>query len=383
MINVAYFSNQFASVDGHGIARYAHHLYDSLNDPRQDINLFPVAGSSSCTKVELNELKQRTNLQMLPLGSKFFPLVWKYFDLPQIEQLIRNEVDIVHVLSLGYPIPTRKPFVVTIHDIGPLTHPQFFTKKDQWLMKDSLKQAFDKSSAMICVSQATADAVEKYSLKKYNSSVLDRLHVIHEGVSQEFFELENIENIPDYDKVSSLLSKPFILTVGKISPRKNIQTVLESFSRLKNELPDYQIITVGGDGWDFKNIKSKTVDYGIQDSVHFLGYVSDELLRFLYRQASLFVYPSLFEGFGLTVLEAMACGCPVITSNTTSLPEVAGDAAVLIDPSNVDELCKQMLFLCKNDDLRNQYIEKGLKRAKYFTWEKAASQTNKVYQSIL
>ena len=103
---------------------------------------------------------------------------------------------------------------------------------------------------------------------------------------------------------------------------------------------------------------------------------------YIERPAYLYILLYL-KALDLQFSEAMACGCPVITSNTTSLPEVAGDAAVLIDPSNVDELCKQMLFLCKNDDLRNQYIEKGLKRAKYFTWEKAASQTNKVYQSIL
>ena len=316
-------------------------------------------------------------------GRKTTPLAWILFIFPFIENGISNQIDIVHALSLGYKVATGKPYVVTIHDIGPLTHPQFFTKKDQWFMKGSLKQAVKKGAAMICVSQATADAVEAYALANYNKSVKERLHVVHEGVDAAFFKAPKVEEITDFHLVESLLNTPFVLTVGQISPRKNLQTVLEAFSKLKDELPNLQLITVGGNGWGYDKVKEQVNLLGLEKRVHFLDYVSDDLLRFLYRKAVVFVYPSLFEGFGLTVLEAMASSCPVITSNTSSLPEIAGDAAILINPEDVEELSYNIVLVSTNKEKRAEMTAKGLQRAKTFTWEKAASMTQKVYESVI
>lgn len=383
MINVGYFSNQFASSKGHGIARYAHHLYNALLKSKNALTLLPVSASTNCTLEELNALQQRTGLKVLPWGRKVTPLAWIFFNFPFLEMGLYSKLDLVHALSLGYKVATRKPYVVTIHDIGPLTHPQYFTKKDQWFMKASLKQALNKSSAMICVSQATADAVESYALDTCGKSVIERLHVIHEGVDEVFFKAPDVATITDINLVESLLDTPYILTVGQISPRKNLQSVLEAFSKLKDELPNHQLITVGGNGWDYSLIKDKAKALGLEDRVHFLGYVSDDLLRLLYRQAVVFVYPSLFEGFGLTVLEAMACGCPVITSNTTSLPEVSGDAALLINPTDVDALLENILDVCKNNQKRAELVDKGLRRAKNFSWNKAAELTHNVYKSVV
>jgi glycosyltransferase involved in cell wall biosynthesis len=382
MIHIGYFSNQFASFNGHGIARYAHHLYKALLQNNTSLALHPISASTNGNKEELNTLKLRTGLQVLPWGRKTTPLAWMFFNFPFLENGISNQVDIVHALSLGYKVATLKPYVVTIHDIGPLTHPQFFTKKDQWFMKGSLKQAVKKAAAMICVSQATADAVEAYALANYNKSVKERLHVVHEGVDATFFKAPNIEEITDYHIVKSLLNTSFVLTVGQISPRKNLQTVLRAFNKLKDKLPNLQLITVGGNGWDYDKVKEQVKVLGLENRVHFLGYVSDDLLRFLYRKAVVFVYPSLFEGFGLTVLEAMASSCPVITSNTTSLPEIAGDAAILINPEDVDELSANLVLVSTNKKIREQMITKGLQRAKTFTWKRAADLTFDLYKNI-
>jgi glycosyltransferase involved in cell wall biosynthesis len=382
MIHIGYFSNQFASFNGHGIARYAHHLYKALLQNNTSLALHPISASTNGTKEELNTLKLRTGLQVLPWGRKTTPLAWMFFNFPFLENGISNQVDIVHALSLGYKVATLKPYVVTIHDIGPLTHPQFFTKKDQWFMKGSLKQAVNKGAAMICVSQATADAVEAYALANYNQSVKERLHVVHEGVDATFFKAPNIEEITDYHIVKSLLNTSFVLTVGQISPRKNLQTVLRAFNKLKDKLPNLQLITVGGNGWDYDKVKEQVKVLGLENRVHFLGYVSDDLLRFLYRKAVVFVYPSLFEGFGLTVLEAMASSCPVITSNTSSLPEISGDAAILINPEDVDELSANIALVSTNKKIREQMITKGLQRVKTFTWEKAAALTFDIYKNI-
>ena len=382
MIHVCYFSNQFASSKGHGISRYTHHLYNALLQNNTSLALHPVSASTNATLEEIDALKSQTGLQVLPWGRKVTPLAWIFFNFPFLENGITNQIDIVHALSLGYKVATLKPYVVTIHDIGPLTHPQFFTKKDQWFMKGSLKQAVKKAAAMICVSQATADAVEDYALANYNTSVKERLHVVHEGVDEVFFKIPEIDKITDFHLVASLLSTPFVLTVGQISPRKNLQTVLRAFIKLKKELPNLQLITVGGNGWDYGKVKEQVKALGLENRVHFLGYVSDDLLRFLYRKAVVFVYPSFFEGFGLTVLEAMASSCPVITSNTTSLPEIAGDAAILINPEDVEKLSNNISLVCNNKKIREQMITKGLQRAKTFTWEKAAALTFDIYKNI-
>ena len=383
MIHIGYFSNQFASFSGHGIARYAHHLYKALMQNNKSLVLHPVSVSTNATLEEIAALKSRTGLQVLPWGRKVTPLAWIFFNFPFLENGITNQIDIVHALSLGYKVATLKPYVVTIHDIGPLTHPQFFTKKDQWFMKGSLKQAVKKASAMICVSQATADAVEDYALANYNTSVKERLHVVHEGVDAIFFKSPKIEDITDYNIVKSLLNTSFVLTVGQISPRKNLQTVLRAFNKLKDKLPNLQLIIVGGNGWDYVKVKEQVKALGLENRVHFLGYVSDDLLRFLYSKAVVFVYPSLFEGFGLTVLEAMASSCPVITSNTTSLPEVSGDAAILINAEDVDELSDNILLVSTNKKVREEMITKGLQRAKTFTWKRTAQLTNNIYSKII
>jgi glycosyltransferase involved in cell wall biosynthesis len=383
MIHVGYFSNQFASSKGHGIARYARHLYNALLHKNTSLVLHPISASTNGTLEEIDALKSRTGLTVLPWGRKVTPLSWMFFNFPFLENGVSNQIDIVHALSLGYKVATLKPYVVTIHDIGPLTHPQFFTKKDQWFMKGSLKQAVKKATAMICVSQATADAVEDYAVANYNQSVKERIHVVHEGVDSIFLKAPLVEEITDFHIAESLLNNPFVLTVGQISPRKNLQAVLEAFSTLKDEIPNLQLIAVGGNGWDIGKVEEQINTLGLKNRVYFLGYVSDELLRYLYRKALVFVYPSLFEGFGLTVLEAMASKCPVITSNNSSLPEIAGDAAILINPNDITELSTNILYVYNNPEKRAQMISDGFERAKFFSWDKAAKLTQKVYEKVI
>lgn len=380
-MRVAYFSNQFSSRQGHGIARYAHELYDALVALDGDDEITPVAAWSDRDDINLRQLQERTGLQILPWGRKLTPLAWTYLGSPRIESWLDKPADIVHAVSLGYPVATKKPYVVTVHDIGPLTHPEYFSEAPAGIMERSLKQAVKQAAALICVSQATADELKGYVFERYGENIEDRIHVVLEGVGKEFFEPSNMECLDSLDKLPSQ-DVPFILSAGKISPRKNFQGVIEALGKLKDCVP-HHLVAVGGDGWDFEQVKDLVREYGIEDRVHFVGYVSDEQLRALYRRASVYVHASLFEGFGLTVLEAMASGCPVVTSNCSSLPEVAGDAAILVDPQHADDIASAIVSVCDDGEMFELLRRKGISRAKTFSWNSCAAGVRAVYDAVL
>lgn len=376
--HIAYFSNQFSNRAGHGIARYARHLFKALAK-RKNTKVVPIAAWSDKPRAELESLIHETGLKILPGGRRFIAGTWTYFGLPRLEWLYPSKVDIVHAVAMGYPIATAKNLVVTVHDIGPLTHPQYFSDTPPWLMEKSLKQTIDNAKAIICVSQTTQNELLKYVMEKYRRDISDKCHVVMEGVDEIFFEKVEPSTLAHFDL--DLEKTNFILAAGKLSPRKNVKQVMKALSMIKKDVP-HHLVCVGGDGWDFEGIKEHAVALGIEDRVHFLGYVSDDELRALYRMASAFVYPSLFEGFGLTILEAMASECPVITSNRSSLPEVAGDAAYLIDPDDAQQIGEAIRNIIQNEELRNEMISKGLARAKEFSWEKCAEGVEKVYLKV-
>ena len=178
------------------------------------------------------------------------------------------------------------------------------------------------------------------------------------------------------------LPRSYLFYVGNISKHKNVDKIIEAFKKIKSKT-NYKLVIAGKLSFGSKDIKKKIKDLDLQDDVIFTGYVPEEDLPALYNGASLFVYPSFYEGFGLPPLEAMQCGCPVITSNTSSLPEVVGNAGIMVDPNDVDELAKQMERVLTNKKLQQKMRKAGLKQAKKFSWEKCARETLKVYEEVL
>lgn len=376
MVRVAYFSNQFADLEGHGLARYSRQLYGALTQNCNDIEIQPVAAWSSMGKDDLHSLKLRTGLKILPWGRRLTPLCWAYLNRPKIESWLNDPIDIVHAVALGYPIATQKPYVVTIHDIGPLTHPEFFTNTKPWVMQKSMVQAVDCAAAIICVSKSTANEVQTYLGKDLDR----RIHVVYEGVDEKFFNpvsYDFIDNKPGFPAKGV----PYILTTGKMSPRKNLPRIIRALKLLKDTI-SFDLVFVGAKGWEMKEIYSELKGSGMSSRVHFPGYVTDKELRCLYTHAHAYVHPSLYEGFGLTVLEAMAMGCPVVTSNTFSLPEVAGDAAILVNPKSTEDIAQGILQVCDDENGRKKLIEKGKLRAKTFTWKKCAENISAVYRQV-
>ena len=378
VLKIAYFSNQFSDVRGHGIARYSRELFDALRTLQPSCEITPVAAWGGVDGVQLGQLQSDTGLQILPWGRKLTPLAWTLLNRPKIENGLSGPVDLVHALALGYPIATNKPYIVTVHDLGPLTHPEYFSAKGRWIMKLSLAQAIKKADGIICVSQSTANELEAYVGGR---RIADIIRVVHEGVSPQFLA-------PPANSCAKILAQlgigdtPFLLSVGAISPRKNTLRIIQALTRLADVIP-HHLVLVGGEGWAMQKVYEALGDSAIADRVHMAGYVSDRQLRSLFAAASVYLHPSLYEGFGLTVLEAMAQGCPVVTSNVYSLPEVAGDAALLVDPTSVAEIADAIEAICTDSALACGLADRGRERIKAFSWQACAAGVMDVYRSVL
>ena len=174
-----------------------------------------------------------------------------------------------------------------------------------------------------------------------------------------------------------------ILNIGTLEPRKNVVTLVKAFKKLlERECKDYILVIAGEKGWLYKKIFEEIESSGMEKSIRILGVVRDEDLPLLYNCADLFVYPSLYEGFGLPPLEAMACGVPIITSNTSSLPEVVGNAGIMVDPNDIESLSDEMYRVLKDEELKHRMSRDGLKRSKMFTWEKMVNEVLETYEVV-
>lgn len=205
--------------------------------------------------------------------------------------------------------------------------------------------------------------------------------IVPEAAGRRFRPMEMVEVDPILQKYG--IVRPYILYVGALESRKNLPRLLEAYAQLRQWSTKWRLVIVGARKWKFSPIFETVQRLGLEPHVTFTGYVADEHLPALYAGADLFAFPSLYEGFGLPVLEAMACGTPVVTSNTSSLPEVAGDAAILVDPNSVGQIAEAMRSVLSQPTLAAELIEKGPARSGLFTWERTAQETIDVYRQAL
>ncbi|MBI3302412.1 MAG: glycosyltransferase family 4 protein, partial [Deltaproteobacteria bacterium] len=252
-------------------------------------------------------------------------------------------VDVVHSTAFTAPLLKKSRLVVTVHDTTFLTHPEFHSQANREFCLRNTHWAAKLATMIIVPSLST-----KHDLLQHYPILEERIAVIPEAAAEDFYPVR------DQTEVRRVLAKHgifhnYLLFVGTIEPRKNLLTLIHAVADLlKNGQPRYLLVIAGASGWLNSHVYTLVQSLGLQDGVRFLGYVGAEELRALYSAARVFVYPSLYEGFGLPVLEAMACGAPVITANTSSLPEVAGEAAILAPPTDVGKL-KQAIAAVLND----------------------------------
>lgn len=279
--------------------------------------------------------------------------------------LMKNKPDVFWAPT-SYIIPALAPrslkTVITVHDIVAFLFPEGHNKKAVWAERLTLKRAVKKSRHIFTVSRNT-----KLDLMKVFHVGEEKILIAPCAASKIFKPIDDPEILKKVE-LKYDLPKKFILAVGTLSPRKNFHRLIRAYARVVPKHDDTHLVIVGPKGWNFDDI----LEFEASDKVHMIGYADGADIAAIYTLAKLFVFPSLYEGFGMPPLEAMACGCPVITSNVSSLPEVAGNAAMLVDPYSVDEIAKAMDVILSNHYIALDLQEKGFERVKKFNWKDSA-----------
>lgn len=287
--------------------------------------------------------------------------------------LLAHKIDLAHFQYVAPPLCSC-PTIVTIHDISFEFFPEYFNPRERARMKLLIPLSGRRAAHVITISEySRQQIIQTYRLPE------ERVTITYLGVSPKFCRL------PEQDAHLATsrfnLTKPFILGVGNVQPRKNLIRLIRAYARLRQEksIP-HDLVLVGQMAWKAEQILEEIDKLGIKDAVHTTGYVSENELVGLYNRADLFVYPSLYEGFGLPIVEAMACGTPVISSDVTCMPEVAGDATLLINPLSEADIASEMLRVIDNPVLADTLRSKGFDQSKKFNWRTAAEETAKIYR---
>lgn len=310
---------------------------------------------------------------------------FKSIELPlfTISDINLLKVSLYH--SPFYPIPievTNCCKLITIYDLIPVKFPEFFGHRQDSLIKGCLNSITD-NDFINCISEST-----KKDLLNYDSNISsDRVLVSHLAADEKkFYSCQDLQLINDVHQKYNIPETPYLLSVCTLEPRKNLAHVIRCFLKLiqEKDIPDLNLVLVGTQGWQYDEIITESNrDFILRERIIFTGFVPDEDLAPLYSDALAFLYLSIYEGFGLPPLEAMQCGTPVITSNTSSLPEVVEEAGIMISPDDVDGLCDAIYNLYTRVDLRKLLFQKSLEQSEKFTWEKTLQQTIEIYKLAL
>jgi glycosyltransferase involved in cell wall biosynthesis len=322
---------------------------------------------------------ERINIINVNFKVRFFRVLWQLFILPF--SLWKRKVDVLH--SSNYITPFFKfgfKVIVSIHDMTFFIMPEKYTVIKRIFFRTLVPVFIKVADYVITISENTKKDIVKFF--KMNP---DRIYVTYPGIPDSY----KVSIIKDEQKIKETLIKynikrDFILFVGMIEPRKNVLSLLKAFL-LVDKIIDMDLVIVGKKGWKYEDIDdfmNKLKSNPIKNNIIFTGYVPENELLYIYQKASIFIYPSFYEGFGLPPLQAMACGIPVITSNTSSLPEVVGDAALIFEPTDIDGIADAIKRIVFDDRLREELKMKGIKRSERFTLKNFAESTISVYEKL-
>jgi glycosyltransferase involved in cell wall biosynthesis len=378
---------------GAGIGRYTRCLVQALLDldPHNEyVLLAATAGAARTTLPQppeaplgLGQLSSdslaRSNVRAvnLPVSDRTLAILWHRLRLPLWVELACGALDIFHSPDFTLPPVRRARTVLTVHDLSFMRVPQCSHPSLRSYLLQAVPRSLRRAHVVLADSESTrADVIELLEVDPAGVTVL------YPGVERRFRRVRDAHLLQAVRQRYHLPPR-FLLSLGTLQPRKNYPRLIEAYASVRASLgTEIKLVIAGAKGWMYEGIFERVEALGLQDAVCFTGYVADTDLPMLYTLADLFVFPSLYEGFGLPPLEAMACETPVVTSNVSSLPEAVGDAALLVDPLDVDALAAAIERAMVDISLRHHLIQRGLQWASQFTWESAASTLLNVYQNL-
>ena len=299
------------------------------------------------------------------------------FSLFPFDTLFNADVDIHHAHNYFLPYRLKTPSVVTIYDMVYHYFPQTMDNRNLELLRQVLPRSVKESTRILTISEnSKKEIIEVFQIDP------EKIHIAYPGYDRDIYK-EIPEKTTRVVLESMHIQKPFILYMGTLEPRKNIDTLIKAYASLPDVQKTHDLVLSGSVGWNVDSLFQLVERYNLGENIRFTGYVTSEQQTALYNGAVCFVFPSLYEGFGMPVLEAMACGCPVITSNSSSLPEAAGEAAILVDPLDVEALAVAIRSLVEDGALRENLKMKNKKQISRFSWHNTAKSVRNLYESII
>jgi len=354
---------------GAGINWYIHNLLTYLPRVDRDNRYTAFIGDGQFTSSEL-----ALSFSRLPTSRPVVRIFWE--QVVQPFALRKERVDLLHALAFVTPLLSPCPSVVTIYDLSFLLYPESFKRAKRFYLGLFTRLSARRARRIIAISESTKrDVVRLLGVSP------EKVEVVYCGIDEAFRPLAE-DQVAAF-RVQRGLPERFVLFVGTIEPRKNVTRLIEAFADLRFAICDLRLVIGGAKGWFYQDVFARVEELGLQGEVMFPGYIPVSELPLWYNAAELFVYPSLYEGFGLPPLEAMACGTPVIAANTSSLPEVVGEAGLTVDPLDVEGLAEAMRRVLGDEALRQEMRKRGLQRARGFSWMKTAQETVLVYRRAM
>ena len=357
-----------------GLGRYAASLAQALLALGEPLEAFVNDPRGSRLAVPLSALPTRT----VRLSRKPWRLraAATYFGGPSLDGVFAG-VSVFHATEHLLPRLRHVPSVFTLHDIAYLRYPQYHLLQNRLFLSLMMPRFLAQAQRIIAISESTRrEALAAYRLDPA------KIEVVPEGVEPRFAPVRDAGLLADVRARYELPAR-FILFVGTIEPRKNLRTLLEAYAALRPNAPEVGLVIAGGKGWLYADFFNQLQALGLESQVRLTGFVPDDDLPALLSAAEAFVYPSVYEGFGLPPLEAMACGTPVLCSDASSLPEVVGQAGLLLPPTDAAAWAAALQRILSDAPLRADLRERGLARARQFTWEAAAKHTLAVYKQAV
>ncbi len=356
---------------GGGIGRYVRELVAALaRQPAEfDYRLF-VSGADQLPPLP------GSNFRWCPtrISPRWLARIWGRARLPLPVELFTGAVDLYHATDFVLPPTRARHTLLTVHDLSFVRVPETASPSLKAYLDVVVPRSVRRADHILANSQATKD-----DLVALYDTPADKITVLLSGVDARFRPTDD----PSIRQKYALPDRPYLFSVGTVQPRKNYVRLIQSLAVLRERGRDIDLVIAGGKGWLDDPIYAAIQKLKLDDYVHLIGFADDADLPALYSAALITAVPSLYEGFGIPVLESMACGTPVVTSTISSLPEVAGDAALLVDPTDLDALIAALDRLIGSESLRREFAARGLARAQTFTWERSAQQLNDIYRRLL